>query len=85
MPERDGNRLDDRVLKVPRGFRPADFRALPKAPGEPPRVRHLKKPFFPSELIGPLRELLGRKETNRATIEPPGRKGVEKGKNKIKT
>jgi len=48
-------------------------------------VRHLKKPFFPSELIGPLRELLGRKETNRATIELPGRKGVEKGKNKIKT
>jgi DNA-binding NtrC family response regulator len=59
MPEMDGNRLADRVLKR---FPDASvllisghYRTVPE---NTQRIRHLKKPFFPSELIGHLRELL---------------------------
>jgi CheY-like chemotaxis protein len=59
MPEMDGNRLADRVLKR---FPAASvllisghYRTVPE---NTERIRHLKKPFFPSELIGHLRELL---------------------------
>lgn len=59
MPEMDGNRLADRVLKrFPEAsvlLISGHYRTLPE---DSPRVRHLKKPFFPSELIGHLRELL---------------------------
>lgn len=60
MPEMDGNKLAERVLKL-----------LPQAKvllisGEAPRittvkghgVRFLKKPFFPAELVKTLREML---------------------------
>jgi DNA-binding NtrC family response regulator len=59
MPEVDGNRLADRILKR---FPDASvllisghYRTVPE---NTERIRHLKKPFFPSELIGHLRELL---------------------------
>lgn len=59
MPEMDGNKLADRVLKR---FPSASvllisghYRTVPENSA---RIRHLKKPFFPSELIGHLRELL---------------------------
>lgn len=59
MPEMDGNRLADKVLKrFPEAsvlLISGHYRTLPENTG---RVRHLKKPFFPSELIGHLRELL---------------------------
>jgi len=59
MPEMDGNRLADRVLKrFPAAtvlLISGHYRTVPENSA---RVRHLKKPFFPSELIGHLRELL---------------------------
>jgi DNA-binding NtrC family response regulator len=59
MPEMDGNRLADRVLKrFPEAsvlLMSGHYRTVPE---NTPRMRHLKKPFFPSELIGHLRELL---------------------------
>jgi len=59
MPEMDGNRLADKVLKrFPEAsvlLISGHYRTLPE---DTARVRHLKKPFFPSDLIGHLRELL---------------------------
>jgi DNA-binding NtrC family response regulator len=59
MPEMDGNRLADRVMKrCPQAsvlLISGHFRTVPE---NTERIRHLKKPFFPSELIGHLRELL---------------------------
>jgi CheY-like chemotaxis protein len=59
MPEMDGHKLADRVLKR---FPSASvlmisghFRTQPE---DSARIRHLKKPFFPSDLIAHLRELL---------------------------
>jgi CheY-like chemotaxis protein len=61
MPEMDGSRLAERVLKLhPR----ASVLLISGACKEPPplaragRVRFLKKPFFPSELLKELEELL---------------------------
>lgn len=59
MPEMDGTKLADRVLKQ----HPAaavllisgHYKELPENEG---RIRYLRKPFFPSELIAHLRELL---------------------------
>jgi len=59
MPEMDGNKLADRVLKrFPEGkvlLISGHYRTVPENSA---RIRYLKKPFFPSELIGHLRELL---------------------------
>jgi DNA-binding NtrC family response regulator len=59
MPEIDGNRLADRVLKR---FPEASVLLISghyrTTPENTQRIRHLRKPFFPSELIGHLRELL---------------------------
>jgi len=59
MPEMDGNKLADRVL----GLYPdasvllisGHYKELPEASQ---RLRYLRKPFFPSELIQHLREML---------------------------
>jgi CheY-like chemotaxis protein len=59
MPEMDGNRLADRVLN-----RCPDASVLlisghyHELPPDSARVRHLKKPFFPSDLMGHLHALL---------------------------
>jgi DNA-binding NtrC family response regulator len=59
MPEMDGNKLADRVLKrfpdATALLMSGHYRTVPENSG---RIRYLKKPFFPSELIGHLRELL---------------------------
>jgi DNA-binding NtrC family response regulator len=60
LPEMDGNKLAERVLKLhPR----ASVLLISGAVSEPPpvktaRVRFLRKPFFPAELIRLLREML---------------------------
>ncbi|MBZ5726350.1 MAG: response regulator [Acidobacteriia bacterium] len=61
MPEMDGNKLAERVLKLQ-----PDVQVLlisghykePPALARSARVRFLKKPFFPSDLLKNLRELL---------------------------
>jgi DNA-binding NtrC family response regulator len=60
MPEMDGNKLADRVLRL---YPDASvllisghYNELPEATSE--RLRYLKKPFFPSDLIRHLREML---------------------------
>lgn len=59
MPEMDGNTLADCVLnRYPGASVLLISGHYREAPPDSPRLRHLKKPFFPSELIGHLRELL---------------------------
>jgi DNA-binding NtrC family response regulator len=60
MPEMDGNKLADRVLRL---YPDASvllisghYKELPEVKTD--RLRYLKKPFFPSELIQHLREML---------------------------
>jgi CheY-like chemotaxis protein len=59
MPEMDGTRLAARILNRCPGTSAllisGHFRAVPENSA---RIRYLRKPFFPSELIGHLRELL---------------------------
>ena len=63
MPEMDGNKLAERVLKLhPR----ASVLLISGEVNKPPavkagQVRFLKKPFFPAELIKLLREMLADK------------------------
>ena len=61
MPEMDGNKLAERVLKLyPEAailLMSGYTKELPPAAAEG-RVRFLRKPFFPSELIRHLNELL---------------------------
>lgn len=61
MPEMDGNRLAERVLKMYPSASvlliSGDGKAA-QAGSKAGRVRFLQKPFFPSELIRHLRELL---------------------------
>jgi two-component system cell cycle sensor histidine kinase/response regulator CckA len=66
MPEMDGTKLADRVLKL----QPAASVLLisghykdDEGPARNPRMRFLSKPFFPSQLLAHLRELLP-EETN---------------------
>ena len=59
MPEMDGNRLADRILKL----RPEASVLLISgvrdvSPGKRDRVKFLKKPFFPADVIRALGELL---------------------------
>lgn len=63
MPEMDGNKLADRVLKLhPRVSVLLISGAVDEAPPvKSGRVRFLKKPFFPAELIKLLREMLADK------------------------
>jgi CheY-like chemotaxis protein len=61
MPEIDGNKLAERILKL---YPDASVLLMSgyakEAPslGKPGQVRFLRKPFFPSELIKQLQELL---------------------------
>jgi DNA-binding NtrC family response regulator len=63
MPEMDGNKLADRVLKLhPRVSVLLISGEVAEAPPvKSGRVRFLKKPFFPAELIKLLREMLADK------------------------
>ena len=67
MPEMDGNKLADRVLKLhPRAGVLLISGTVSQTPAmKAGRVRFLKKPFFPAELIRLLREMLADK-TERA-------------------
>ena len=59
MPEMDGNKLVDRVLKRhPAASALVISGHYGEIPRNSARIRYLKKPFFPSDLIGHLRELL---------------------------
>jgi CheY-like chemotaxis protein len=59
MPEMDGNKLADRVLKrYPGACALLISGHYKEVPQNSDRIRYLKKPFFPSELIGHLREML---------------------------
>ena len=65
MPEMDGNKLAERVLKL---YPRASVLLISGAVSEPPavkgaagRVRFLKKPFFPAELVQLLRAMLADK------------------------
>jgi DNA-binding NtrC family response regulator len=64
MPEMDGNKLADRVLKLhPRVSVLLISGAVSQAPAvKAGRVRFLKKPFFPAELIKLLRDMLADKK-----------------------
>jgi DNA-binding NtrC family response regulator len=66
MPEMDGGRLAERVLKLHPEARVLLISGQAKAPAvaKLPNVRFLRKPFFPSVLIQELRELLEEAETN---------------------
>jgi CheY-like chemotaxis protein len=60
MPEMDGHKLAERVLKL---YPEASVLLISGHQKEPPaaksaQVRFLQKPFFPSELLANLRELL---------------------------
>ena len=63
MPEMDGNKLAERVLKLhPRASILLISGEVSKAPAvKAGQVRFLKKPFFPAELIKLLREMLADK------------------------
>jgi DNA-binding NtrC family response regulator len=65
MPEMDGNKLAERVLKLhPRVsvlLISGEVNEAPAVKGGRGRVRFLKKPFFPAELIRVLREMLADK------------------------
>jgi len=59
MPEMDGHKLADRFLKLHPEARVLLISGHPKGAGsKSPRVKFLKKPFFPSMLLDALRELL---------------------------
>jgi CheY-like chemotaxis protein len=60
MPEMDGNKLAERVLKLKPEARVLLISGYDKGPHTPksPRVRFLRKPFFPSVLIQMLKQLL---------------------------
>jgi two-component system, cell cycle sensor histidine kinase and response regulator CckA len=59
MPEMDGHKLADRVLKLHPNARVLMISGHPRnSSGKSPHVRFLKKPFFPSMLLEALRELL---------------------------
>jgi DNA-binding NtrC family response regulator len=60
MPQMDGNKLAERVFKLnPRVRVLLISGAVDEAPAvKGGQVRFLKKPFFPAELIGILREML---------------------------
>jgi DNA-binding NtrC family response regulator len=60
MPQMDGNKLAERVFKLnPRVTVLLISGAVDKAPAvKGGRVRFLKKPFFPAELVKLLREML---------------------------
>jgi DNA-binding NtrC family response regulator len=60
MPEMHGNKLAERVLKVQPGVKVLLISGeVNEAPAvRAGRVRFLKKPFFPAQLIGLLREML---------------------------
>lgn len=59
MPEMDGNKLADRVLKQCPGASVLLISGhYHEVPPDSERVRHLKKPFFPSDLVAHLRALL---------------------------
>jgi len=61
LPEMDGDKLAERILKLRPGASvlliSGYYKGAP-ATARLGQVRFLKKPFFPSELIGHLRELL---------------------------
>jgi DNA-binding NtrC family response regulator len=60
MPEMDGNKLADRVLRLyPHAsvlLISGHYKELPEVTSG--RLRYLRKPFFPSDLIQQLREML---------------------------
>jgi CheY-like chemotaxis protein len=65
MPEMDGNKLAERVLKL---YPRASVLLISGAVSEPPavrggagRVRFLRKPFFPAELVQMLRTMVADK------------------------
>ena len=60
MPEMDGNKLAERVLKLMPEAHVLLISGHDQGPRTPksPRVRFLRKPFFPSVLIQTLKELL---------------------------
>ena len=65
MPEMDGNKLAERVLKL---YPRASVLLISGAVSEPPavrggagRVRFLRKPFFPAELVQILRTMVADK------------------------
>ena len=60
MPEMDGNKLAERVLKLQPEAQVLLISGYEKGPHTPksPRVRFLRKPFFPSVLIQMLKQLL---------------------------
>jgi len=60
MPEMDGGKLAERVLKLQPEARVVLISGQAKAPAvaKLPNVRFLRKPFFPSALVQELRELL---------------------------
>lgn len=60
MPEMDGNKLAERVLKLQPGVQVLLISGHDKSSRTPksPRVHFLRKPFFPSALIEALKELL---------------------------
>jgi DNA-binding NtrC family response regulator len=61
LPEMNGDKLAERVLKLQPGAAvlliSGHYKDVPSA-AKLPQVRFLKKPFFPSDLIAHLRELL---------------------------
>lgn len=61
MPEMDGGRLAERLLKLQPEARVLLISGQGKEPAAArlPQVRFLRKPFFPSVLVEHLRELLG--------------------------
>jgi DNA-binding NtrC family response regulator len=63
MPEMDGNKLADKVLKLhPRVKVLMISGTVAEVPGmKSGRVRFLKKPFFPAELVKLVREMLAEK------------------------
>jgi two-component system cell cycle sensor histidine kinase/response regulator CckA len=58
MPEMDGSRLAERVLKLQPQTNVLLISGHYEGPPDRARVRFLKKPFFPSQLLEHLRELL---------------------------
>ncbi len=59
MPEMDGNKLADRVLmRCPEAMVLLISGHYHEVPPDSARVRHLRKPFFPSDLVAQLHVLL---------------------------
>jgi len=61
MPEMDGHKLAEKVLQLCPGASilliSGQYKEVPAA-GKQPRVKFLEKPFFPSDLLAAMRELL---------------------------